>query len=189
MPRSPRITRDMIVEAAFALVRREGVQALNVRAVAARLGCSTQPVLYQFADMASLRQAAYERADAFHTAFLLDGLEREAEPLLELGLRYIRFGAEEGPLFRFLFQSGQFSGRSLEELIAAPEAASVLALAGEALPGDAEQVRQTFRTLFIAVHGLASLLANNAMRFDPDEARAMLRQLGNALFCEEGDRP
>ena len=187
MPKSPRISRNMIVEAAFDLVRTDGAAALNARAVAARLGCSTQPVLYQFADMAALRRAVYDRADAFHTNFLLEDLEQAEEPLTELGLRYIRFGAEEAPLFRFLFQDDHFSGRSLEELIAAPEVAPLLALAGGALGASGGDAGELFGTLFIAVHGYASLLANNAMRYDPEDARRMLVRLGSALEAREGE--
>ena len=44
MPPKARITRDMILDAAFDLVRAEGHEALNVRTLAKRLGCSTQPI-------------------------------------------------------------------------------------------------------------------------------------------------
>ena len=63
MPPKAKVTRDMIVDAAFDLVRAEGQGALNARAVARRLGCSTQPVLYAFATMEELKAAVYARAD------------------------------------------------------------------------------------------------------------------------------
>ena len=54
MPPKAKVTRDMILEAAFALVRQEGHSALNARALARKLGCSTQPILYNFATMEAL---------------------------------------------------------------------------------------------------------------------------------------
>ena len=39
-----KITREMIVEAAFELAREQGMEAVQVKAVAAALGCSVQPV-------------------------------------------------------------------------------------------------------------------------------------------------
>ena len=182
MPTKPKIDREQILDAAFQLVREQGHEALRVRPLAARLGCSTQPVLYQFATVEELRRETYRRADAFHTAYLLAGLEESGEPLLELGLRYIRFAAEEKPLFRFLFQTDAFAGRSLEELIAAPEAAPLLALTARE-SGKAEGEAQVmFRTLFTCVHGYASLLANNAMDFDPAAAEASLLALYRGLL-------
>ena len=182
MPTKPKIDREQILDTAFQLVREHGHEALRVRPLAARLGCSTQPVLYQFATVEELRQQTYRRADDFHTAYLLSGLEKSDEPLLELGLRYIRFAAEEKPLFRFLFQTDAFAGRSLEELIAAPEAQPLLALTEQESGQTEETARAMFLTLFACVHGYASLLANNAMDFDPVAAEASLLALYRGLL-------
>ena len=108
MPPKAKVTRDMIVDAAFDLVRAEGQGALNARAVARRLGCSTQPVLYAFATMEELKAAVYARADDFHTAYILPKDAAGDAALLALGLNYVRFGHEERHLFRFLFESNQF---------------------------------------------------------------------------------
>ena len=181
MPRKPLITREMILRCAFELVREKGGQALSIRAVAGRLACSTQPVLYQFSSIAELTRAVYEEADAFHTQYLFAKEAGEGNPLLALGLRYIRFAAEEGNLFRFLFQSDHFAGRSLEELTTAPEADGLLQTAGRILKMDKSEARQAFLVLFSAVHGYASLLANNAMPYEPETAKAMLRSLERAF--------
>ena len=175
MPPKARVKREMILDAAFDVVRAEGHGALTARRLAAALGCSTQPILYQFDSVEQIARETYRRADAFHTRFLTEGLEREDEPLLALGLRYIRFGAEEKPLFRFLFQSDSFSGRTLEELVAAPEAAPVMDLFAAGVGSDGAAT--AFRALFAAVHGYASLLANNAMTWSPKAAEEMLTLL------------
>lgn len=181
MPRKPLITREMILRCAFELVREKGRQALSVRTVAGRLACSTQPILYQFSSVAELAQAVYEEADTFHTQYLFAGVGEEENPLLALGLRYIRFAAEEGNLFRFLLQSDHFAGRSLEELTTAPEAQGLLQTAGRALAMEENEAGQAFLVLFSAVHGYASLLANNAMPYEPETAKRMLCSLGRTL--------
>ena len=180
MPPRTKITREMILDAAFDLARREGHGALTARRLAAALNCSTQPVLYQFESVDEIAAQTYRRADEFHTRYLTEGLENEPEPLMALGLRYIRFAAEEKPLFRFLFQSERFAGKALDELIADPDAQPLVAMVA-ASGANAEQAAGIFRLLFIAVHGWASLLANNAMRWQEDEARAMLMELYEAL--------
>ena len=180
MPRSPTTTKEDIVEGAFQLIREQGHEALTVRNLASFLGCSTQPVMYQFPSMDALRDLTYQRADAFHSAYIL-----AAEDLLEIGLRYIRFAGEEPQLFRFLFQSGRFSGLSLEDLIRAPETAGVLATvcAEEALmPEDAAAF---FEPLAALVHGYASLIANNAMNYDPDAIRTILLTIAEGLERKE----
>ena len=182
MPAKAKVSRDMIEEAAFRLVRAEGHEALSARRLAARLNCSTQPLLYHFSGIEAIRRAAYERADAFHTAYITDVAGSDRDPMLEIGLRYVRFAAEEGPLFRFLFQSGQFAGRSLEELIASPEAEPLRRAAAEATGLPEDEARSVFGVLFVCVHGWASLLANNAMRYDPAALEASLVALYEGMM-------
>ena len=181
MPAEARITREKILDAALDLVRERGHAALTARALAARLGCSTQPLLYQFASLDELRRAACERADAFHTAYITALPEGCGDPLLAIGLRYIRFAAEEPRLFRFLFQADGFAGQSLEDLIADPQVAFLIDQTRASTGLGADRAAALFKALFVAVHGYASLLANNAMRWDPAEAEALLSGLGEAL--------
>ena len=94
MPRKPRITRDMVIEAAFEVAREEGYESINARRVAERLGCSTQPVMYHFSTMESLKREAYDKADAMHTEYLLN-VPGDTDPMLAIGLNYIRFAVQE----------------------------------------------------------------------------------------------
>ena len=44
MPKA-KVTRDMVIEAAFAIARTAGAEQVNARTVSQELGCSTQPVM------------------------------------------------------------------------------------------------------------------------------------------------
>ncbi len=103
MPPKAKITKEMIVDAGVELVRESGIEHVNARAVAERLGCSTQPVMYHFQTIEEMKRAIYDKADAHHTAYLTD-IHGE-KPMLEIGLSYIRFAQKEKQLFRLLFQS------------------------------------------------------------------------------------
>lgn len=174
MPPKAKITRDMILDRAFDLIRKQGHGALNARTLARELGCSTQPILYAFANMEELRAAAYRRADAFHTAYILPKEAEGGDPLLRLGLNYVRFGHEEKHLFRFLFESNQFGGMELNALVKGPGTDELIPILSEALRCDPAQAEQVFMTFFAAVHGLASLLCNNAIDYDETECARML---------------
>ena len=103
MPKKPTTTKEAMIDGAFRLIREQGHEALTVRNLASFLGCSTQPIMYQFPDTEILKDLTYQKADAFHSEYILT-----AGDLLEIGIRYIRFAEEEPQLFRFLFQSGRF---------------------------------------------------------------------------------
>ena len=86
MPKKPTTTKEAMLEGAFRLIREKGHVFLTARNLAAFLGCSTQPVMYQFPNLDTLRDLVYQKADAFHSEYILAGAN-----LLEMGLRYIRF--------------------------------------------------------------------------------------------------
>ena len=107
MPPKARITKEMIVEEAFQIARTQGADRITARSIAQRLKCSTQPVLYYFATVEEIKEAVYQTANEYHTRFLL-GAEGDGDGMLGIGLRYVRFAAEERNLFHLLFQPGAF---------------------------------------------------------------------------------
>lgn len=164
MPPKVRVTREMVLDAAYSLVREEGYEELNARAVARRLQCSTQPVMYNFTTAEALRNAVYERADAYHSEYIMR--IGQGNPALSLGLNYIRFAAEEPNLFRFLFLSDHFGGMDMETLLHAPELHPLLDVLAHLAGRSEEAIREQFRAMFIMAHGYACLLAGNSMRYD-----------------------
>ena len=176
MPKKPTTTREAMIEGAFGLIREKGHEFLTARNLAAFLGCSTQPVMYQFPNLDTLRDLTYQKADSFHSEYILAG-----DDLLEIGMRYIRFAEEEPQLFRFLFQSGRFSGFSLEDLIKSPEAADLLTSVSREEGLTMEEAAGFFEPLAALVHGYASLIANNGMKYDPDAIRKSLTMIEEGI--------
>lgn len=167
MPPKAKITREMIVDAAFEIVRESGMEHINARSVSQKLDCSTQPVMWHFKTMADMKKAVYEKADRFHTEYIMD--IRSDNPMQDIGLNYVRFAASEKPLFRFLFQSGEFSGQSLSELINGQALMPIYRILSRETQTSQQQAKQIFKSLFLYVHGYASMLANNGMQYDEEE--------------------
>ena len=182
MPPKVRVTQKMILDAAFDIVRKEGHENLNARHIAERLGCSTQPVLYNFKTVDEIREEVYRIADEYHTDYIMPDEGLEQDPLLALGLNYIRFGHEEPHLFRFLFQTNQFGGMNMDALINAPQLSAVIGMMAEGMKCGEAEAREMFLLFFAAAHGYASLLANNAMEYDKEQSVKMLETMYDNLF-------
>lgn len=188
MPPQARITKEMAVEAAFALARERGIACVNARAVAQRLGCSTQPVMYHFKTIEALKKAVYQKADAYHTACIM--APQGENPLLAVGLDYIRFAQTEKHLFQLLFQSNEFANKSLSELIGAEETAPILSAVSEMAGVPPQQAQRIFQALFLFVHGYASMLANNAMHYDEETISADLESiLIGMIYAAKEEQP
>lgn len=167
MPPKAKVTREMVVDAAFEVVRESGAENINARTVSQKLGCSTQPVMWNFKTIAEIRQAAYEKADAYHSEYILN--IQGDDPMKAIGLNYIRFAANEKNLFRFLFQSDGLSGKSLSELMDGAEFMPIYGILAQETQTDPERAKMIFKSLFLYVHGYASMLANNAMSYSEEE--------------------
>lgn len=176
MPPKVRITKEMVAEASFEVIQTKGHENLNARTIAETLGCSTQPVLYSYKTVDEIREAAYRKADAYHTSYIMPK-EQDNNPMLELGLNYVRFGHEEKNLFRFLFQTDKFGGMDVDTLMSDPDLSSILEIMAKGLACEECEAREMFLAFFCVSHGLASLLANNSMEYDEALCRKMLEQV------------
>ena len=182
MPPKVRITKEMVEDASFEIIRANGHENLNVRTIAEYLKCSTQPVLYSFKTVDEIREAAYRIADEYHTAFIMPK-EDDGNPMLALGLNYVRFGYEEKNLFRFLFQTDQFGGMDVATLMDNPGLSEIMEIMAKGMNCDIREAREMFFTFFCAAHGLASLLANNSVEYDAAQSKKMLISIFDGMIA------
>ena len=183
MPPKVKITKKMILESSFQIIRSEGYENLNARRIAECLECSTQPVLYQYKTMEEIREEVYQLADDYHTRYIMPSGKPDTDPLLELGLNYIRFGHEESNLFCFLFQTNKFGGLDVNSLMESPELSAIIEIVAGAVNCSASKARELFLTFFIVAHGYASLMANNAMNYDEEQAVKTLADVFDGLVA------
>ena len=104
MPPQVKITKDEIIKTTVDLVRANGEAAINARAIATALNCSTQPIFSNFTSMEELEKATRSAAYEVYLKFINNELESGKYPQYKsLGMAYIRFAREEKELFKFLF--------------------------------------------------------------------------------------
>lgn len=165
MPKA-KISREMVIDAAFETAKLCGADNVNARTVSERLGCSTQPVMYHFARIEELKRAVYERANTYHTEYLMNVSEQQNNVMLGIGLNYIRFAIREPNLFRFLFQSGFAVENSLLEMINSEELKPVLDIMQNEMKMNPRQTKEVFLIIAMFAHGYASIIANNSLEYD-----------------------
>lgn len=95
MPAIAKVTKEMIVDAAFEIAKEMGAENITARTVSQKLGCSTQPVLYHFKTIEDVRIAAHKKASEFHIDYVTNLSGKYERPMLEVGMRYIQFAVEE----------------------------------------------------------------------------------------------
>ena len=146
--------------------------------------------MYHFATIEELKRTVYAKADLYHSEYLMNMKKPPKGAALGIGMNYIRFAIEEPHLFRFLFQSDYFSGKTLLELIDAEELIPVLSAMQRALGIGLEQMKKVFLTVFLFAHGYAGIIANNSLIYDEELINSQLNQAyrGAILAAQEEER-
>ena len=176
MPPKAKITKEMIIDAAFEITRESGIERVNARTVSEKLGCSTQPVMYYFKKIEDIKSAVWKKTDDFHTEYVMN--IQSNEPMMDIGMNFIRFAATEKNLFRLLFQSDGLVEKEVTDMVWTGSASPMLEVLMKTDHVDLDGARSIFSTIGFYVHGFASLLANNSMEYNEESARVMLKRVG-----------
>lgn len=156
MPPTVRFTRDAVLHAACQLMRREGMEALNARAIAKELGGSTQPIFRLFANMEDLhRELILYVARQFQVHAEADMAQSDS-PYIQLCTTYLLYGRDEPELFKLLFMrdrvsEGQYSDQTNFDL--------VCNIIKKETPLDDETALRFFERTWLFIHGLAVCIA------------------------------
>ena len=114
MPKQ-KITREMVIEAAFDIARREGMEKVIVKNIADKLGCSVQPIYSYCSNMEGLKAALTERTGTFMKEYLAAHIEKK-DYFRSMGRAQLRFAREEPQLFQLYFLRRRSDIHSLQEL-------------------------------------------------------------------------
>lgn len=172
MPPRVKITKENIILASVDLVRESGADALNARALAARLGCSTQPIFSNYTTMEDLRHDVILSANQLYRSYLQRDMEKgDYPPYKASGIAYIRFAREERELFKLLFMRD----RSREQTDDSPNEMQDLLSIVRANTGLNEEQAYLFHIeMWIYVHGIATMLATSYLELDWDTISGLL---------------
>lgn len=70
-----KITKEIILDAAFEIVQKKGIGGLSNREIAKRLNCSIRPIYYQFKNVSELNKELYTKMGKYFYKFLLTTLK------------------------------------------------------------------------------------------------------------------
>lgn len=184
MPPKPKVTRDIVLEAALGLLREEGMDAVNARNVAKKLGTSTQPIFSHFASMEELREAICAYAEHLYNTAMLEAMQGGDNGFLEMGLAYIRFARTEKKLFQLLFMSSRLQQEKVMDIAGSTEGDDqVIAMIGSMTGLSADRARKLYSGIWFTTHGIASLVATNGSTMDDTEARVVLGSVFKGLLA------
>ena len=149
MASEKRITRESILQAAIQTIQSGGAESLTVRNIAKTLGCSTQPLYYEFENIQHLK-------DALHDYIRENFLKFHNDSYKAFGQSFLSFATKEKELFRFLYLQHRQPGQDLLDDLNWEMLISLLA---KNLEMPLETAREMHRQMQFRCYGLGVMLA------------------------------
>lgn len=121
MSATKKITKDMIVDAALEIFRAEGFDAVTSRRVAFKLGCSIQPIYFEYKNMDELKNDIVKKVvGQLNEIFSSVSNEGKEEPdefvYRSFGLSFLKFVQADPFVFRQIYIVDGKIGRQVDNL-------------------------------------------------------------------------
>ena len=160
-----KITKEQILEVALELVCETGDPNVNARVLAKAIGCSTQPIYFNYATKEELEAAVLAAAHERYLGFIQREVASGQYPEYKaFGMAYIRFAKEAPTLFRMLFMR---DNQGDAPTLTADYTASV-ELIMKANGISKEKAELMHLEMWACVHGIAVMLATSYFALDWD---------------------
>ena len=180
MPSSPKIKKEDMLQAALELVAQDGYAALNIKAVAKKLGCSTAPISWQFGGMDGLREELISFVEQYveKTYYSLD--ENEFATFEWRGKGTIDLALEKPNLFRFLYmgERSQLLSTGFKLQADHSDAANVYQKMAGLLGITSNQVMEFAMTMMVYTQGIGTLIASGIVKDTKENMYRMLHNTG-----------
>ena len=181
-----KVTKEDIIKSGLALVREDGESGLNARAVAQKIGCSTQPIFSNYSLMEDLKKDVIAAAEKLYLDYTHGKMNTsEIPPYKASGLAYIQFAKDETNLFKLLFMRNRRKETESDNENAVSEFVDIVAKNANLSREDAYMFHLE---MWVYVHGIASMIATSYLEWDEETISKMLTDAYIGLkrrYCDE----
>lgn len=177
MARKESVTRKIISDGAFELLREQGIEMLTARKLASYVGCSTQPIFRVYNGMEELASEMFTKASEYYENYCIDYNRVSNVPFVDLALCYISFAKEEPNLFKLLFMTKHDEDVTMYNLLNGKEGGFVIKELRRIPNLDMNNAETIFMKVFVFMHGMACMVTNGEFDLTDDETAGMLKSV------------
>ena len=175
MPKQ-KITKEMVVETAFELVREGGVKQVMVKNIAEKLGCSVQPIYSYCKSMEGLHQDVMKRIHCFIQEYLSVHINK-ADFFRSTGHTYIQLAKEEPNIFQMFILHKRENITSLNDLYQSETNQQIDQFIADDLKISISKAKMLHMNMLIYTIGIGTILATTTPGISKEE---ILEQLEDA---------
>ncbi|MDO4229692.1 MAG: TetR/AcrR family transcriptional regulator [Capnocytophaga sp.] len=173
MPKSTTITKEMIIDTAFKMVRKEGFSVLSARNIAKKIGCSTQPIYWSYKNMDDLKAEICQKA-VLHLKNAMSQYKKTGNPFLDLGLGYVRMAHTESALFKAFYIDNILNIQMTDIFPESQQIVELMKETDEYKKLSDEGVKNIIAKSWMLVHGVATMVATGLLVYDEEKILEIL---------------
>lgn len=170
MPKQ-RITKEMVVNAAFEIARNSGMEQVMVKNIAEKLACSVQPIYSYCKNMEGLRQDVVEQTSRFIQEYTAARIDKD-DLFRSTGRAYIQLAQEEPHLFRIFILHQRKGISSLSDLYESETSPHTAEFIANELHIHASQAKQLHLNMLIYTIGIGTIFSVTTPGISTDEIYA-----------------
>lgn len=188
MARKAEISKEVILQEALRLLINEGYSAVNIKTVAKQIGCSTQPIVWHFENMAGFRQALAEYALNYANKKMTPTSENGFEAFTEVGAAYADLAFDEPELFKYLYLNGgsEYYIGELDMIAAMTDNQELVKSIADVFNIHLEDAAAYLTNSIIYSTGILSMIVSKIMKCDKKKAKQMIDSAGYAFLVQYG---
>lgn len=183
MANTTKITKEMILDTAFSIARREGLNSISNRRIAKELNSSIRPIYYQFKNTEELKLELGKKIDTYFYDYLLNNKLGNMPLYKQIGINYIRFSRDEKKLFKILFMSDNKLLPS--DFILDTDYMKIRDIIRISTNLSDKDIKSFHLKMWLFTHGIATLSANDTVLFTDKQISDLLSYEFQALMLLE----
>lgn len=162
MPAKKQITKQQIFDAALDMLSTQGSASLNARALAKKLGCSTQPIYLAYSGMNELSAELLVACKNVLGEYLAQ--EKRDGIFLSQFVGYVRFAYEKPNLFKFVYFDNKYANTEADRAYVEHMVEAIMKAGGY----DEDVATRFYFEAWTFMHGVAAQLAFGFIKLNWD---------------------
>lgn len=175
MPPKARYTREEIIEKAFEMTRRKGIDAVVARELGKELGTSSSPIFTAFRNMDELYAEVRKAALKEFEKYVSDALNY-TPAFKYVGMKMVEFAMKEPKLFQLVYMKERDEMQTFATLV--EECGDTVSVCIDVVQRDydlsREEAELLFRQAWIHTFGICVLVAGRICQLSKKEISEML---------------
>lgn len=175
MPPKARYTREEIVQKAFEITRKRGIDAVVARELGKELGTSSSPIFTAFKNMEEVQLEVRKLAMKEFESYVSDALNY-TPAFKYVGMKMIEFAMKEPKLFQLLYMREHDESQTYDMLVdeLGDTVEVCIDIMQKAYNLSKEETELIFRQVWIHTFGICALVAGKVCQFTLEEISEML---------------